>query len=199
MLAALSIDEAEVGDATGARKDAAAALAVNSSVHVKINVANAFVRAGDAGRAEALAAEIAKERPSDTMMNGYELPTIRAILAINSNNPGKAVELLQPVIPYDLSSGRSMRSTYARGNAYLALHKGSEAAAEFQKIVDHPGVALNSITAALAKLGLARAYALEGDPAKARVAYQDFFALWKDADPGVPILAAAKSEYAKLQ
>ncbi len=92
-----------------------------------------------------------------------------------------------------------MLSTYQRGRAYLALHKGSEAAAEFQKIVDHPGVVLNSITGALAKLGLARAYALEGDPAKARVAYQDFFALWKDADPGVPILVAAKSEYAKLQ
>jgi eukaryotic-like serine/threonine-protein kinase len=198
-LALLAMSEAAVGDAAGARKDAEAALAINSSVHVKMNVANAFVRAGDAGRAEALAAEIAKERPSDTLANGYELPTIRAILAINSNNPAKAVELLQPVIPYDLSSTRAMSSTYTRGNAYLALHKGSEAAAEFQKIVDHPGVVLTAITGALAKLGLARAYALEGDAAKARVAYQDFFALWKDADPNVPILVAAKSEYAKLQ
>jgi len=198
-LALLAMSEAAVGDAAGARKDAAAALAINSSVHVKMNVANAFARAGDADRAESLAAEIAKERPSDTLANGYELPTIRATLAINTNNPAKAVELLQPVIPYDLSSGRAMGSTYTRGNAYLALQKGSEAAAEFQKIVDHPGVVLNAMTGALAKLGLARAYALEGDAAKARVAYQDFFALWKDADPGVPILVAAKSEYAKLQ
>jgi serine/threonine protein kinase/tetratricopeptide (TPR) repeat protein len=198
-LALLAMSEAAVGDAAGARKDAAAALALNSSVHVKMNVAYAFARAGDAARAEALVAEIAKERPSDTLANGYELPTIRATLAINSNNPAKAVELLQPVIPYDLSSTRAMGSTYTRGNAYLALHKGSEAAAEFQKIVDHPGVVLNAITGALAKLGLARAYALEGDSAKARVAYQDFFALWKDADPNVPILVAAKSEYAKLQ
>ncbi len=198
-LALLAMAEAAVGDAAGARRDAESALALNSSVHVKMNLAYAFARAGDAARAEALVAEIAKERPSDTLVNGYELPTIRATLAINSNNPAKAVELLQTAIPYDLSSTHAMRSTYTRGNAYLVLHKGSEAAAEFQKIVDHPGVVLNGMTGALAKLGLARAYALEGDPAKARVAYQDFFALWKDADPNIPILVAAKSEYAKLQ
>ena len=198
-LAMLAMSEAAVGDAAGARRDAEAALAINSSVHVKMNAADAFARAGDAGRAEALVAEIAKERPSDTLANGYELPTIRATLAINSNNPAKAIELLQTAIPYDLSSTHAMRSTYTRGNAYLALHKGSEAAAEFQKIVDHPGVVLNGMTGALAKLSLARAYALEGDAAKARVAYQDFFALWKDADPNIPILVSAKSEYAKLQ
>ncbi|MGA9571296.1 MAG: protein kinase [Candidatus Acidiferrales bacterium] len=198
-LAMLAMSEAAVGDAAGARRDAEAALAINSSVHVKMNAADAFARAGDAGRAEALVAEIAKERPSDTLANGYELPTIRATLAINSNNPAKAIELLQTAIPYDLSSTHATRSTYTRGNAYLALHKGSEAAAEFQKIVDHPGVVLNGMTGALAKLGLARAYAVEGDAAKARVAYQDFFALWKDADPNIPILVSAKSEYAKLQ
>ena len=158
-LAMLAMSEAAVGDAAGARRDAEAALAINSSVHVKMNAADAFARAGDAGRAEALVAEIAKERPSDTLANGYELPTIRATLAINSNNPAKAIELLQTAIPYDLSSTHAMRSTYTRGNAYLALHKGSEAAAEFQKIVDHPGVVLNGMTGALAKLGLARAYA----------------------------------------
>ena len=152
-LAMLAMSEAAVGDAAGARRDAEAALAINSSVHVKMNAADAFARAGDAGRAEALVAEIAKERPSDTLANGYELPTIRATLAINSNNPAKAIELLQTAIPYDLSSTHAMRSTYTRGNAYLALHKGSEAAAEFQKIVDHPGVVLNGMTGALAKLG----------------------------------------------
>ena len=198
-LSVLAMTEAEVGDAAGARRDAAAALAIDSSVQVKMHVANAFARAGDAARADALAAEITKERPSDTMANGYELPTIRAIGEIERNNPAKAVELLQPAIPFDLASGRGMRSTYTRGRAYLALHKGGEAAAEFQKIVDHPGVVVNATTGSLARLGLARAYALSGDSAKARVAYQNFFALWKDADPGVPILAAAKSEYSKLQ
>ncbi len=199
-LAVLSIAEAEVGDEAGARRDATAALASNSaSLRARSDAAYAFARAGDAARAEAVVAELAKENPSNTMLNSFDLPVTRATLEIGRNNPGKAIELLQPVIPFDLANQRSMRSTGQRGRAYLAMHKGSEAAAEFQKIVDHPGVALNSVTAALAKLGLARAYVVKGDAAKARVAYQDFFALWKDADPGVPILAAAKSEYSQLQ
>ncbi len=199
-LGVLSTTEAEVGDEAGARRDAAAALGNNSaSLRARTEAAYALARAGDAARAESIVAALAKENPSNTMLNSFDLPVIRATIEIGRNNPAKAVEILQPVIPFDLASQRAMLSTYQRGRAYLALHKGSEAAAEFQKIVDHPGVALNSITAALAKLGLARAYALEGDTAKARVAYQDFFALWKDADPGIPILVAAKSEYAKLQ
>ncbi|MGA7916206.1 MAG: hypothetical protein WCA00_13280, partial [Candidatus Acidiferrales bacterium] len=146
-----------------------------------------------------IAAELAKNYPANTLLNGFDLPTIRATIEIAHNNPAKAIELLQPVEQYDLANVRAMLSTYTRGRAYLALHKGPEAAAEFQKIIDHPGVVLNFITGALAKFGLARAYALQGDNAKARVAYQDFFALWKDADPKIPILLQAKSEYAKLQ
>jgi eukaryotic-like serine/threonine-protein kinase len=199
-LAALSMTEAEVGDEAGARRDAAAALAINSeSLRTRTEAAYALACAGDVARAESLVAELAKDNPSNTMVNSFDLPVIRATIDIGRNNPAKAVEILQPVVPFDLANQRDMVSTYQRGRAYLALHKGSEAATEFQKILDHPGVALNSITGALAKLGLARAYALEGDAAKARVAYQDFFALWKDADPAVPILVAAKSEYAKLQ
>jgi tetratricopeptide (TPR) repeat protein len=190
-LAELSMAEAEVGDEAGARRDAAATLANNSaSLRARTDAAYALARTGDGARAESGVAELAKENPSNTMVNSFDLPVIRATLEIGRNNPAKAVEILQPVIPFDLANQRAMLSTYQRGRAYLALHKGSEAAAEFQKIVDHPGVALNSITAALAKLGLARAYAAEGDSAKARVAYQDFFALWKDADPNVPILQA---------
>jgi len=199
-LGVLSTAEAEVGDEAGARRDAAAALANNSaSLRARTDAAYALTRAGDAARAESIVAVLAKDNPSNTMLNSFDLPVIRATIEIGRNNPGKAVEILQPVAPFDLASQRAMLSTYQRGRAYLALHKGSEAAAEFQKIVDHPGVVLNSITAALAKLGLARAYTLEGDTAKARVTYQDFFALWKDADPNIPILVAAKSEYAKLQ
>jgi eukaryotic-like serine/threonine-protein kinase len=199
-LAVLAITEAEVGDEAGARRDAAAALANNSaSLRARTDAAFALARSGDVARAESIVAELSKDNPSNTMVNSFDLPVIRATSEIGRNNPAKAIEILQPVIPFDLSSQRAMLSTYQRGRAYLALHKGSEAAAEFQKIADHPGVALNSITAALAKLGLARAYAVEGDPVKARVAYQDFFALWKDADPDVPILVAAKSEYSKLQ
>jgi serine/threonine protein kinase/tetratricopeptide (TPR) repeat protein len=199
-LGELSVAEAEVGDDAGARREAAAALGNNSeSLRARTDAAYALARAGDVARAESIVAELAKENPSNTMLNSFDLPVTRATLEIGRNNPGKAAEILQPVIPFDLASGRGMLSTYQRGRAYLALHKGSEAAAEFQKILDHPGVALNSISGALAKLGLARAYALQGDSAKARIAYQDFFALWKDADPGIPILVAAKSEYAKLQ
>jgi eukaryotic-like serine/threonine-protein kinase len=196
----LAVKEAEVGDDAGARRDAAAALANNSaSLSARANAAYALARAGDAARAESILAELAKDHPSDTMLNSFDLPVARAALEIGRNNPAKAIEILQPVIPFDLASQKTMLSTYQRGRAYLALHKGTEAAAEFQKIIDHPGVALNSITAALAKLGLARAYAAESNAAKSRVAYQDFFALWKDADPTIPILLAAKSEYSKLQ
>ena len=199
-LSTLAMIEAEVGDDTGARREAAAALAINSpSLRARTDAAYALARAGDAARAESIVAQLAKDNPSNTMLNSFDLPVIRATLEIGRDNPAKAVEILQPAIPFDLANQRAMLSTYQRGRAYLALHNGSEAAAEFQKIVDHPGVALNSITGALAKLGLARAYAVEGGTAKARVTYQDFFALWKDADPGVPILLAAKSEYAKLQ
>ena len=133
------------------------------------------------------------------MLNKFELPAIQATIELERNNPAKALEVLQPVEPYDLSVGRGMWPAYKRGLANLALHKGPEAAADFQKVMDHPGVVQMTITGALSRLGLARAYALEGDTAKARVAYQDFFALWKDADPNIPILVAAKAEYAKLQ
>ena len=196
----LAIIAAEVGDDAGARKGAVAALALNSaSLRVRTDAAYVFARAGDAARAESIAAEIAKDHPSNTLTNGFDLPTIHAAIEIGRNNPAKAVEILQRAVPYDLANQRRMLSTYQRGRAYLALHKGTEAAAEFQKIADHPGVVHNSVTGALAKLGLARAYALEGDTAKARVTYQDFFALWKDADPKIPLLVAAQSEYGKLQ
>ena len=199
-LGLLSMMEAEVDDEAGGRRDAEAALAMNStSTRAKTEAAFALARAGDAARAEIIAAEVAKDRPADTVVNAIDLPTIRAAIEIDRNDPAKAVQILQPVIPYDLANQRGMISTYQRGRAYLALRNGSAAAAEFQKIADHPGVAVFTITGALARLGLARAYALEGDTAKARVAYQDFFALWKGADPGVPIFIAAKSEYAKLQ
>ena len=191
--------EGEAGESAAARKDAAAALNINPAFIVKAVSALAFARAGDPARAETLAGEMAKERPSDTMSNVYQLPTIRAAVELDRNNPSKAIEILQPVIPYDLAGGRGMVSVYERGQAYLLLHRGSEAAAEFQKLLDHPGVTMNNVLGALAHLQLGRAYAIAGDASKARAAYQDFFALWKDADPDIPIQKQAKAEYAKLQ
>jgi eukaryotic-like serine/threonine-protein kinase len=190
--------EAELNDAAAARRDAAAALALDSSYIVKSEVSQAFALAGDSARAESLAGELAKERPSDTYANVYWLPLIRATVELNRNNPGKAVEILQPVQAYDLANVR-LQSAYERGQAYLMLKRGNEATTEFQKLLDHPGVVLNSVLGALAHLQLGRAYAIAGDAAKARSAYQDFFALWKDADPDIPILNQAKAEYAKLK
>jgi tetratricopeptide (TPR) repeat protein len=123
---------------------------------------------------------------------------------VSRGNGAKAIELLQPTLPYELGEGIGSLNfvcilpAYTRGEAYLAAKQASAAAAEFQKILDHRGLVSNCWTGALAHLGIARAYALSGDAAKARIAYQDFFALWKDADPGIPVLQTAKSEYAKL-
>jgi tetratricopeptide (TPR) repeat protein len=140
------------------------------------------------------------------MLNHYWLPVVRAYVEIRGGRPAEALKLLEDAAPYDLgfpqpqfSEGGLLYPPYVRGQAHLALRQGKEAAAEFQKFLDHRTIVANSPLASLARLGLARAYALQGDSAKARAAYQDFFALWKDADPGIPILKQAKSEYAKLQ
>jgi tetratricopeptide (TPR) repeat protein len=198
-LASLASIEAEVEDSAGARKDAAAALSIDSSIRTKSEAAYAFARAGDSVHAESLIGEMAKERPSDTVGNMIVLPTIRAAAELGRSNPGKAVEILQPVVPYDLALFGRVLSAYGRGRAYLLLHKGNEAAAEFQKVLDHPGVVLNSVVGPLTHLQLGRAYAMAGDESKARAAYQDFFALWKDADPDVPVLKQAKAEYANFK
>ena len=198
-LASLASIEAEVEDSAGARKDAAAALSLDSSFRTRGEAAYAFARAGDSGRAESLIGEMAKERPSDTVGRLMVLPTIRAAAELDRNDPGKAVEIMQPVVPYDLANFGRVLSAYERGRAYLLLRKSNEAAAEFQKVLDHPGIVLNSVMGPLAHLQLGRAYAIAGDESKARAAYQDFFALWKDAEPDIPILKQAKAEYAKFK
>lgn len=133
------------------------------------------------------------------MCSNY-LPTIRAVAALEAGSASKAIEALAPVAPYELGSvGQPLYPVYLRGDAYLAAHQGSAAVGEFQKILAHPGVVANEPIGALAHLGLGRAYALSGDSAKAQAAYQDFLALWKDADADIPILKEAKAEYAKLK
>jgi tetratricopeptide (TPR) repeat protein/predicted Ser/Thr protein kinase len=191
--------EAQMEDAAAAKKDAAAALAMDSSFNTRIQVAYVLARAGDTARAESIAAELTKARPNATLANKYDLPVIGATVDLDRNNPAKAVEALRDVVPYDLAFRQKLLSVYTRGRAFLANRQGTEAAAEFQKILDHPGIVQNAFVGAVARLGLARAYAEEGDAAKAKVAYQDFFALWKDADPDIPILKEAKTEYARLK
>jgi eukaryotic-like serine/threonine-protein kinase len=191
--------EAAAGDPASAKKDVAAALALDSSRGIRLLAADVLARSGDPARADTLAGEIAKERPNATLNINYDLPVTRAAIELDRNNPAKAVDLLQPTLPYDLAARKSLLSSYQRGLAYLALHRAPESAAEFQRVLDHPGIVSNGFTGALARLGLARADAAQGDSTKARVAYQNFFALWKDADPDIPLLKQAKSEYAKLQ
>jgi tetratricopeptide (TPR) repeat protein len=195
--------EAEFGDFGPAREKTTSALALAPTRDIQTLAALALARAGDSSRAQKMADELAKTNPMNTMLNSYWLPTVRAALEINRGRPAKAIELLQPAGVYELGSPPPVSGTlypvYVRGQAHLLLGHGSEAAAEFQKFLDHRGVVLNFPFGALAHLGLARAYVLQGEAAKARTAYQDFFGLWKDADPGISVLIAARSEYAKLK
>jgi hypothetical protein len=135
------------------------------------------------------------------------LPAVRALLALNHGEPSRAVELLQVAAPYELGVQRSsihgnfgaLYPIYVRGEAFLAAHQGVEAAAEFQKILDHPGIVISDPVGALAHLQMGRAYAMAGDTAKSKAAYQDFLKLWKDADPNITILKDAKTEFGKLK
>jgi tetratricopeptide (TPR) repeat protein len=199
-----ALREAEVGHSEQARKDVAAALALSSDRFTQALGALASARAGDSAQAQKLADNLAKEFPSDTVANNYWLPVIRASISINRREPVKAIGLLQPSTAYELglvspSYMGTLYPVYVRGQAYLQLHQGKEAAAEFQKFLDHRGIVFNFPLGALAHLGLARAYALSGETTKARTSYQDFFALWNNADADIPILKEAKAEYTKLQ
>jgi tetratricopeptide (TPR) repeat protein len=161
----------------------------------------ALALAGDSARAQSLADQLGKFLPENTIVQANYLPTLHAQLALNRSDPSKAIELLQATAPYELGNvgEGALNPIYVRGEAYLAARQGREAATEFQKILDHRGVVVNSPIGALAHLGLARAYALQADHAKARNAYEDFFTLWREADADVPIMKQAKAEYASLR
>jgi serine/threonine protein kinase/tetratricopeptide (TPR) repeat protein len=197
--------EALLGNAGQAHQHATAALAFSNAKEAETLAALALAFADGSSRAESVAADIQKQFPEGTIVQFNYLPAIRARIAINRNNPITAIQELQAARPYELGVAAGTTFTvnlypiYVRGEAYLAEHEGSQAAAEFQKILDHRGIVLNEAIGALAHLQLGRAYAMLGDTAKAKAAYQDFLALWKDADPDIPILTQAKAEYATLQ
>ena len=201
--AAAAVREVGSGNREQARAEANAAVKLAPNRYVRAMAALALARAGDTAGAEKLAAELDKTSPLDTLVQRYWLPTIRAGVALERKDPNRAIELLKVASTIELSEPTNFTiflcPVYLRGEAYLMLHDGNAAAAEFQKFIDHRGVVMNFPWGALARLGLARAYALQGDTAKARAAYQDFLTLWKDADPDVPILKEAKAEYAKLK
>lgn len=202
--AAAALREVESGNREQARADANAALKLAPDRDVRVVAALALARAGDTAGAERLVAELDKTFPLDTIMQRYWVPTIRAAVALQRNDPNRAIELLKETNSVELGQPTSVLTiflcpAYIRGEAYLILHDGTAAAAEFQKFIDHRGVVVYFPWGALARRELARAYAQQGDTAKAKSAYQDFLTLWKDADPEVPILKQAKAEYAKLQ
>ena len=199
-----AVREALVGNTTLARQQAQAALALSKGRDVEAMSATALGLAGDSAQAMRLADDLGKRFPEDTIVQVNYVPMIHAAAALRGNDPGKAIGALAATAPYELGGTAQtlnffLYPIYVRGEAYLAMRQGTAAAPEFRKIIDHPGLIVNEPIGALARLQLGRAYALSGDTAKAKSAYQDFFALWKDADPDIPILKEAKAEYAKLQ
>ena len=198
--------EAVAGNAERAKQAAAAGLEIASEHDSQIVAALVFGQAGDTARAEKIADDLAKRYPEDTLLNFYWLPVIRAEVALDRKNAAKAVEILKAAAIYELGAmapainvSAPLLPIYVRGEAYLMAGQGAEAAAEFQKMIDGKNLVGNFPPEALAHLGLGRAYALQGDAAKARTAYQDFLALWKDADGDVPVLQQARAEYAKIK
>ncbi len=211
-----ALREAAFGNATEAKQAAAEGLKlVPASQGVEVEAALALAMAGDTARAESLAQDLGKRFPLHTQMQSLWLPAIQAQLALDRKNPAAALNTLQAASSIELgqitfvTNISCLYPVYVRGEAYLAAGQGSAAAAEFQKILDHSGIVWNCWTGALARLGVARANALQSrtsqgadsDAARVRAlaAYKDFLTLWKDADPDIPILKDAKAEYAKLQ
>ena len=198
-----ALREAEFGNAAAAKQGVVTALGLAPGRDVKVLAALALARVGETARAKTMVEELGKSNPFNTVLKLYWLPTLKAAIDLDAGNSAQALVFLEAAAPYELGEPPPIQEgtlypVYLRGEAYLVAHNGTAAAVEFQKFLDHPGVTVNFPLSALAHVGLARAYALSGDSAKARTAYQDFFALWKDADPDIPILKEAKAEYAKL-
>jgi tetratricopeptide (TPR) repeat protein len=211
-----AIAQAAFGNSNEARQAAAEALKLApTSQGVEVEAALAFAMVGDTARAESLAQDLGKRFPLDTQVQSLWLPAIQAQLALDKKNPAAALTALQAASPIELgqigfvNNISCLYHVHVRGEAYLAAGQGKEAAAEFQKIIDHSGIVWSCWTGALAHLGVARANGLQSrtsqgadaDLARSRAlaVYKDFFTLWKDADPDIPILKQAKAEYAKLQ
>ena len=198
-----ALREAERGNAALSRQGVAAALQLSQDRDVKVLSALALARTGDTARAGALAEEVERSDPANSLLKLYWLPAIHAAIQISKVNASQAIADLEPAAPYELGVAQTsinyLYPAYVRGHAYLLAKNGAAAAAEFQKLLDHRSIVTNFVTGALAHLQLGRAEAMAGDTSKAKAAYQEFFTLWKDADPDVPILKQAKTEYAKLQ
>ncbi len=198
-------NQAEFGNLDQARRDASSGLALASTHDVEIAAALAFARAGDHSAAQKLADDLAKQYSSDTEVNSYWVPTARASM-VSRSKPEEALRILEVTSPFELGQaqpqtqvGALLYPVYVRAEALMAARRPGDAAREYQKMIDARTIALNCPLGALARLGLARAYAMNGDTAKAKTSYQEILTLWKDADPDLPVVKAARAESAKLQ
>jgi eukaryotic-like serine/threonine-protein kinase len=205
--AARAVWEASYGNAAEGKRNATAALELSKGRDVQYAAALALALSGDSARSQLLADDLERRFPEDTFAKFTYLPVLRALEALERGKAIESVEQLQVALRYELAVNGlnfnhyylgGLHSAYVRGQGLLAAHRPAEAAAEFQKILDHRGIVGADPIGALAHVQLGRAFALSGDTVKAKAAYQDFFTLWKDADPDVPILGQAKAEYAKL-
>jgi eukaryotic-like serine/threonine-protein kinase len=205
--AGTAVREAFSGNAFEAKNRANAALELSHQREVEYGVAFALALSGEYARSQRLTDDLANRFPEDTSVKFNYVPTLRALLALKHGSPSQAIELLQISVPYELGTQRStihgsfgaLYPIYVRGEAQLAAGRGTEASDEFEKILNHRGIVLTDPVGVSAYLGLARAYAISGDTMKARHAYDEFLALWKDADPGITVLTQAKTEYAALR
>jgi tetratricopeptide (TPR) repeat protein len=203
----VAVWEALVGNGAAAGRAATAGLALSKSRDIEYGASFALAVSGDFSRSQALTKDLEEQFPDDTSVRFSYLPVLHGLFALHRNEPDAAIEQLRIAAPYELAQSRigffgffgNLYPVYVRGLAYLSAHRETQAAAEFQKILDHRSIAISDPIGALARLQLGRAVGISGDKAKAKSAYEDFLALWKDADPDIPILKQAKAEYAKLQ
>jgi eukaryotic-like serine/threonine-protein kinase len=197
-----AVRDAVHGFSDSARQQAATSLSIAGERDARSFAALAYAQIGEIAKAQKLMNDLSSEFPSDTLIHQFYRPVVTALNLLQQNKPADSIAALEPVAKYEFAAGPSIPTYwpfYVRGQAFLRLKDGNKAAAEFQKILDHRGLAAISELYPLAHLQLARALAIQGDTAKARHAYQDFLAVWKDADPDIPVLITAKAEYAKLQ
>jgi tetratricopeptide (TPR) repeat protein len=201
-----AVREALFGNAAEASKMACEALKHGRDKEVEYGAAFALVLVGDASESKAISDRLENQYPEDPSVRFSYIPTLRALLALHHNDSSNAIDVLQVATPHELGTPQSadfgffgaLYPIYARGQAYLAARQRSEAAAEFRKIIDHPGIVVNDAIGALAHLQVARAYVLSGDATKAKAAYHDFLRLWENADSDIPVLTQAQIEFASL-
>jgi eukaryotic-like serine/threonine-protein kinase len=196
-----ALQQAEAGKITDARQLTAGLVAGAQDRDTRLELALLFARTGNIEQARQLSDALSREFPLDTLIQNYSLPTIRAAIQSQQNDPAGAIESLRPAVTYDLASPypfNSLYPAYLRGLAYLRLNNGRLATPEFQQLIDHPAIVGRFVTGSLARLQLGRAQAMAGDQVAARKSYQEFLLLWQDADADIPIYTQAKAEYARL-